>query len=287
MEALVTYFAEMPEAYRAIFPFVVLLFCWIVEPFAPVKRMQYAKVRHGAVNLTLFATNAVIIVLMLATIGVVMFWATENQFGLLYRVDLPLWVELLLSLMILDFIGQYVMHYLLHHVQWMWRLHMVHHSDPHVDATTGTRHHAFDLLLREFAIVTTVVLVGIPFVFYVIYRFIAVFFTYTIHGNLRIPRALDRLLVLVFVTPDMHKFHHHKEAPWTDSNFGAILSIWDRMFGTYVYEDTNDIEYGLDVLEDERALELKYLYLLPWSKAVSGNGRPGLFQRYLPDSRLG
>ena len=71
------------------------------------------------------------------------------------------------------------------------------------------------------------------------------------HANIKLPGKLDRILSYVFVTPDMHKFHHHYRAPWTDSNFGNVFSIWDRMFGTLVYADTSDIRYGLDVMNGD------------------------------------
>ncbi|MFT5212303.1 MAG: sterol desaturase/sphingolipid hydroxylase (fatty acid hydroxylase superfamily), partial [Flavobacterium sp.] len=73
----------------------------------------------------------------------------------------------------------------------------------------------------------------------------------------------------VLVTPDMHKFHHHFEAPWTDSNFGNVFSIWDRIFGTLVYEDVEIVQYGLDVVDSEQYQNLAYQYILPFTAAVS------------------
>ena len=88
-----------------------------------------------------------------------------------------------------------------------------------------------------------------PFAFYVVYRVASIFFTYFSHANVNVPKWIDKPLSLVFITPNMHKFHHHFERPWTDTNFGNIFSFWDRIFGTLVYDDPKKVVYGLDVLD--------------------------------------
>ena len=115
---------------------------------------------------------------------------------------------------------------------------MIHHSDSKVDATTGTRHHPGDYLLREVFALGTIILVGAPIAFYLFYRIVTVFFTYFTHANIALPAVVGQTaLSWVIVTPNLHKFHHHFERPWTDTNFGNIFSLWDRMFGTLVYQD--------------------------------------------------
>src|SRR5690606_6054802 len=83
--------------------------------------------------------------------------------------EAPVWLKLLLSIMVLDLIAQYFVHYLLHKVKWMWRLHTVHHSDKNVDVTTGTRHHPFDFIIRETFALIAVVIMGMPIAFYLFY----------------------------------------------------------------------------------------------------------------------
>ena len=80
---------------------------------------------------------------------------------------------------------------------------------------------------------------------------------------------------MVAVTPEMHKFHHHYRAPWTDSNFGNIFSFWDRLFGTLVYADTKDIRYGLDIMDDNRDLDFFYQVKSPIDKSIDWSHRPG------------
>ena len=128
------------------------------------------------------------------------------------------------------------------------------------------------LIFATFAIV----IFGIPVLYYLIYRLLTPFFGYFTHANIRLPKAVDRALSLVFVTPDIHKFHHHYQAPWTDSNLGNVFSIWDRMFGTLVYEDTREIRYGLDIMEDDRDLDFWYQMKAPIDSSIDTTARRGL-----------
>ena len=195
-------------------------------------------------------------------------WLKKTEFGLLHLFELPIWVELGIALLVLDFIAQYAVHYLLHKVKWMWRLHTVHHSDTHVDATTGTRHHPIDFTIRECFALIAVLITGMPIAFYLFYRILTVFFTYFTHANIVLPKNLDKALSLVIVTPLMHKFHHHREMPWTDTNYGNILSIWDRIFGTFLYDNPKNIAYGLDITDAQQDENLSYQLNLPFNKEV-------------------
>ena len=219
--------------------------------------------------------NGVIVTPIAFALVAIALWCESNQVGLLYHVDLPIWAELLLAILFLDLIAQYAVHYLLHHVRWMWRLHMVHHADTHVDASSATRQHVGDTVFRLVASIVAIVLFGIPATYYLIYRLTTPVFGYLTHANIRLPGKLDQLLSVVVVTPDMHKFHHHYQAPWTDSNFGNIFSFWDRLFGTLVYADTKDIHYGLDIMDDNRDLDFFYQLKSPIDKTIDTSHRPG------------
>ena len=97
-----------------------------------------------------------------------------------------------------------------------------------------------------------------------VYRVTTVFFTFLTHANVSPPRWLDSTLATVFVTPNMHKFHHHVERPWTDTNYGGILSVWDRLFGTFVYGDPLQVEYGVDVADPARDEDVVHQFALPF-----------------------
>ncbi|MEP0984417.1 sterol desaturase family protein [Ekhidna sp.] len=268
MEDFIGLFEDLPAIQKLLWVVACLLFVWILEGAIPLVRHEYSKWKHDGTNLVFLLFSLIINVLVgIATIGV-FFWISESNIGLLQMVDLPFFVELLIAVMALDFIAQYVVHYMLHRVKWMWKFHMVHHSDTKVDATTGTRHHPGDYLLRECFAIGTVILFGIPVSFYVFYRICTIFFTYFSHANIILPKWLDKPLSYIFITPNVHKFHHHFERPWTDTNFGNIFSIWDRVFGTFVYDDPRKIKYGLDVTDESKDENIGYQLGLPLNKSI-------------------
>jgi len=268
MHEIITFFEELSSAQK----FLWIVFCmgifWILESAFPLAKFTYEKWKHARVNLDLLTTTIIINVLFGVLTAGIFVWAGSNNFGLLYIVDLPLWIEVLLGVMILDMIAQYLVHYLLHRVSFMWRFHMVHHSDTHVDVTTGTRHHPGDYMFREIFALGAILIGGIPFGIYMIYRITTVVCTYWSHSNLNLPKGFDKFLSYLLITPNMHKFHHHFERPWTDTNFGNIFSIWDRIFGTFVYDDPSKIKYGLDVVDNSKSNDLEYQIKLPFNKDI-------------------
>jgi len=277
MEAFLAFFENMAPAQKLGWVFLCLSFNWIGEALTPLKNFDYKKLKHIGVNMVFLASDLIINLLFgLATVGVFL-WLVDNQFGLLHLVNLPIWVELLISVMVLDLVAQYIAHRFLHRVPWMWRFHMIHHSDTHVDATTATRHHPGDYVSREIFALFAIIVFGIPFSFYIFYRMLTVFFTYFTHANIELPKALDKALSYVFVTPAMHKFHHHFERPWTDTNFGNIFSLWDRFGGTLVYEDPKQVVYGLDALDDSRDEDILYQLKVPFSKEVQTDPEKGFW----------
>jgi sterol desaturase/sphingolipid hydroxylase (fatty acid hydroxylase superfamily) len=109
---------------------------------------------------------------------------------------------------------------------------------------------------------------GIAPQWYVLYRIITPFFAYFTHANIALPPGLDRMLSLLIVTPNMHKFHHHDARPWTNTNYGNILSCWDRLFGTYTYQDPSFVRYGLDTVDAAQADNLAYQFSLPFNSKI-------------------
>lgn len=268
MHSFLNFFETMPVWMKAGWVFFVLIIFWILEGYYKLVFTEYHKWRHAKTNLILLAFVMLINVIFGAlTVGVFL-WLDKTAFGLLQLFEAPVWVDLLLSLLVLDLIAQYFVHFLLHKVKWMWRLHIVHHSDKNVDVTTGTRHHPADFIIRETFALMAVIIMGMPIAFYLFYRILSVLFTYFTHANISLPKKLDKALSYVFVTPNMHKFHHHFQMPWTDSNFGNMFSIWDRIFGTFVYEDTSKIKYGLDIADHINDENVLHQLMLPFNKSI-------------------
>lgn len=268
LATVIAFFEGLTTLHKLIWIIGCLSIFWIAEGIYPLIHFSYDKWKHSKVNLVLLGTTMLINVLFgIATVGIFQ-WTAVHQFGIFNWIDWPLWLELLLAVMALDFIAQYVVHYLLHKVSFMWRFHMVHHSDTEVDVTTGTRHHPGDFVMRETFALIAILIFGMPVAFYLIYRILTIFFTYFSHANLKLPLYVDKAISYIFISPNVHKFHHHYERPWTDTNYGNIFSFWDRIFGTFVYEDPYKIVYGLDVTDPSKSDDLSYQIKVPFDKSI-------------------
>ena len=268
MENFLNFFETMPSWQKLVWIFICISANWVVELIIPLVKFDYKKLKHAAANMVFLAMDVGLnLIFGILSVGVFI-WLSTNQFGVLNMVDLPIWVELLIAIAALDFSAQYLVHYLLHKVPFMWRFHMVHHSDTTVDATSATRHHPGDYAFREVFALIVIVLFGIPLAYYLCYRMATVFFTYFTHANFYMPKKLDKIISYVFVTPNMHKFHHHFEMPWTDTNFGNIFSIWDRMFGTLTYDDPKKVIFGLDLLDSSKDQDILYQLKIPFNKDI-------------------
>ncbi len=243
-------------------------FFWLIEGVYTFRKTPYPKGKHARTNFILLFFVLLINVLFGILLALVFKWLDQSGFGLLPHIDAPVWVELILALLALDLIAQYFVHFLLHKVKWMWRLHMTHHTDKNVDVTTGTRHHPIDFIIRETFALIAVILMGMPLSFYFFYRILTIPFTYFNHANISLPLRLDKALSLLIVSPHMHKFHHHRERPWTDSNYGNVLSIWDRLFGTFVYDDPTKVVYGLDIADHIPDMDVGKQLSLPFDETV-------------------
>ncbi|MCP9199286.1 sterol desaturase family protein [Gramella sp. GC03-9] len=268
MEAFLSFFELMPVWQKLLWISLVLFFFWILEGYYALIKFRYNKWKHARTNFILLGFVMLInLVFGFLTAGIFI-WIDQSGFGLLNLVELPVWVELILAIMVLDLIAQYLVHFLLHRIKWLWRLHLIHHTDTHVDATTGTRHHPLDFMVRESFALIAIIITGMPVAFYLFYRILSVFFTYFTHANISMPTKVDKTLSYIFVTPNMHKFHHHYQLPWTDSNYGNMLSIWDRMFGTFIYDDTSKIRYGIDIVEDTTSNDIAYQLRIPFNRKI-------------------
>lgn len=268
MDTFLQFFEYMPTWQKAGWIVFILGLFWILEGYYALIKFRYNKWKHAKTNFMLLAMVMLINVIFGILTAGIFIWLDNSHFGILNFISLPVWAQLILSILVLDLIAQYLVHFLLHKVKWMWRLHLIHHTDTHVDATTGTRHHPFDFMIRESFALFAVVIMGMPLAFYLFYRILSVFFTYFTHANIAMPKKIDRLMSYIFVTPNMHKFHHHYQLPWTDSNFGNMLSIWDRIFGTFTYDDTNKIRYGVDIVGDEKADDIRYQLNIPFNRNI-------------------
>jgi sterol desaturase/sphingolipid hydroxylase (fatty acid hydroxylase superfamily) len=251
MENLIQYFETIPSLHRSIILVVGITLFWVIEGLVPTRSLSYKKWRHALPNFFFTATSVLVNFFLAFLLLNTADWTQANGFGLLYIVALPLWLYVVLGVLLLDFIGAYLAHLVEHKVKPLWMVHLVHHSDHHVDTTTANRHHPFESLVRFSFTLLAVFILGAPIGVVMFYQSLSLVLSQFNHANINLPLKLDQWLSYVLVTPHMHKVHHHYVLPYTDSNYGNIFAIWDRLFGTYSHLDAERIVYGVDVFPNE------------------------------------
>ncbi|MBV6645394.1 MAG: sterol desaturase family protein [Cyclobacteriaceae bacterium] len=269
MEQFIEFFTYIPTWFRATILIGGIIVFWALEGVLPLFRFSYRKIGHAGLNLFFTLTTAIIGFGLAGALLAASDWVSQNQFGLLYLLDMPLWAQVLTGVLLLDLIGAYLIHWTEHKVKWMWKFHLVHHSDTSVDVTTGLRHHPGETVFRIGFTILAVIIVGAPMGIIMLYQSLSVLFAHLTHANLNIPKKIDRVLSFVFVTPNMHKVHHHFTQPLTDTNYGNIFSIWDRIFGTFAQvEDTKEeLQYGIDThMDPEENDRLGNLLSIPFQQ---------------------
>ena len=215
------------------FFFGVLAIMALWEIAAPRRRLTASKTVRWVNNLGLVFFNSFILRVLFpaAAVGIAV-TAKQQGLGLFNVYELPLYVSIIASVVIMDFVI-YVQHVMVHAIPVLWRLHRVHHADPDYDVTTGARFHTIEIILSMLIKFSTILLLGPPVVAVVLFEIILNVTAMFNHGNVGLPLALDRVLRWVVVTPDMHRVHHSIEDDEANSNFGFSLPWWDRLFGTY------------------------------------------------------
>lgn len=224
-----------------------LLLFWIIEGAIPLLPMHYKKnkVRHAAVNFGFTVIHLIIHTFLAILIVMLADWCARESFGIVYWLKANVWLTILIGVLALDF-SNWLVHLVMHKSKLLWRFHLVHHTDNNVDVTTGLRHHPGDSILRGIFFMLLIFISGAPMFAVMIYQTLLVLATAFTHANMKLPKWLDVSLSYLLVSPNMHKVHHHWKQPFTDSNYGAVFSIWDRLMGTFKKLDTKEIRYGLD-----------------------------------------
>lgn len=251
------------------FIFLILMFFGL-ELIRPRRFPEKANRTRRVNNILLLIFNivAVRLVMPLAIFEVAVY-AADNNLGLFNVLSIPLFLNVILTLIIFDCLI-YVQHVITHKINFLWQIHRVHHTDLEVDVTTGIRFHPLEIIFSMLYKIIAVLLLG-PVAFAVIFYEIllngAALFT---HSNILLNSKFDSVLRVIFVTPDMHRIHHSVLRQETDSNFGNILSIWDKLFKTYravPAEGYDKMKLGLEEFSDPSYGKLIQLLKIPFMTA--------------------
>ena len=266
MDTIFNYFETIPSLHRSLILVGGITFFWLLEGAFPFFKFDYKKWKHAFPNL-FFTFTTVLINFSLAFVLLhTSDWVQAANFGIInWLPEMPLWLYVVLGILFLDFFGAYLAHYTEHKVKPLWMVHLVHHSDHKVDTTTANRHHPIESVIRFSFTLLGVLVVGTPIAIVMLYQSISLVSTQFTHANIKISPKTDKILSYFIVSPSMHKIHHHYKLPYTDSNYGNIFSILDRMLGTYLEMNPDKIVYGVDTFPDEeRNSSLKELLKQPF-----------------------
>lgn len=252
----------------------IMLFAAVAvwEIAAPRRVLSRGRAGRWFSNLVIVFINTILVRVIFPVMPVALAVAAgAGGWGLLNSFNGPSWLEFIAALVLLD-LSVYLQHVMYHVLPPLWRLHLVHHSDLDVDVTTGLRYHPAEIVISVITRLAAVAVIGPDPLAVAVYEIALNGMLLIDHGNVRLPAGADSIIRSVAVTPEMHRVHHSTVIRETNSNFGFILSWWDRAFGTYRPQPAaghEGMETGLRQYRDEGGLSLPRLLVLP---AVADTG---------------
>ncbi len=244
----------------------IILFL-LIELKISYRPASVSKSRRWLANLPLAIVNGTIYHACYFTLimGILVLTA-EKELGLLNAFSLPLWLKIGLSILILDFFI-YIWHLLNHEVPFFWRFHRVHHSDMNMDVSTSNRFHLGELLLSGLLRLAVIYTFGIPLIAYFIFEILLNLSIQFHHSSIRISPIFEKVWVLLFIPPSMHRIHHSVKIKERDSNYGVLFSIWDRLLGTLTsHIDQEQIVIGIGSHRKFDRLNFQNLMLMPFTR---------------------
>lgn len=241
-------------------------------PFFPFfKKNAAARTWHGVRNALLGLLNVLLIAgLFLGLWFQAAQWAGRHQWGLLFWLGIEGWPRALLALVLLD-LAFYFWHRCNHETPFLWRFHRTHHSDARVDVTTASRFHLGEVFFESWLKMGLIVLFGLRLEELFLYHLAAFAVSQFHHANIVLTEPLDRALRVLLSTPSMHKVHHSSWQPETDSNYSALFSVWDRLFGTFrLAPNLRALNFGLEDYRGADEDNLGALLQTPWRNSARG-----------------
>ncbi|MBS3920341.1 MAG: sterol desaturase family protein [Deltaproteobacteria bacterium] len=259
---------------RLSFFFAILIVMAVWEILSPRRPLKTSKTMRWYSNLGLVFIDTLVLRLFLPIQAMgIAFYAQNRGWGLLNHVSLPNWLEIVIGVLVLDFVI-YLQHAMFHFIPLFWRLHRVHHTDLDFDFTTGIRFHPIEILLSMGIKMAVVITLGPSPLAVILFEIVLNATSMFNHGNVRLPVSIDRILRLFVVTPEMHRVHHSVLIKEFNSNFGFNLPWWDRILGTYRAQPEAGHEgmtIGLAQFRNPSAITLPHLLILPFLPRATKN----------------
>ena len=256
---------------RLTFFLSILIILIMAEILLPKKKRIHNRKDRWITNglITLINTASVNIVhIAIPLIAIVAAIDVSNgKMGLFNIINFPIWIEIILTVIILDFIiwGQ---HLLSHKIPFVWRFHRMHHTDRDLDVTTAVRFHPFEIIFSMFIKITSIYILGASAIAVIIFEIMLNGMAMFNHANLRIPFRIENILRKFIVTPDLHRIHHSIYIDEHNKNFGFSLSIWDKIFKCYLDQPRDghkDMKLGLK-WQNDKPTKLGWSLWVPFKK---------------------
>lgn len=245
----------------------ILILMAVLEFFLPRRSVKANRSLRWTSNLGIVILDSIVVRVLIPTTTIaVALYAEASSYGLFNLISVPFLLTCIASIVLLD-LFIYGQHVVFHKIKWLWRFHRMHHSDTHIDVTTGIRFHPVEIVLSLLIKFAVIIIFGIPAVAIVIFEIILNATAMITHSNLYLPGRLDKWLRWLVVTPDMHRIHHSIHRHETDSNYGFNLSIWDRLFRTYseTPEDSHEkMKIGIEIFREPREQVLDKMLTQPF-----------------------
>ena len=259
---------EIIEVLNNIPQYVIVIYITVfltLESFWPYTKNRKNRVMHLLNNsgLLLIATviNFFISFILINWVE----YIDRNKIGLMNLFNLSPTVKAFSGVIIID-MGNYFIHRILHKSKFLWRFHRVHHSEIEMDCSTSFKFHPIETVIVLPAQLTVIGLFGISFPAIIIFNALILPVFFILHSNLNYPKWVEKIFNPVFSTPDFHRVHHSDEQKYTDSNYGDIFSLWDRIFGTFQKVNPQNIHFGLKEFADKKSQSFWHMITSPFKK---------------------
>lgn len=243
----------------------LVMICW--EYFSPRRVQHTTRLKRWPINIGLAVFN---MMLMRLTVGGIAYLsavnATDQGWGLLNQFSIPAWAAFVATVLLLD-LAIYGQHVISHKWKLLWRLHQIHHTDIEIDASTAVRFHPLEIMISMAYKVAIIYLIGAEPLAVIAFEIILNATATFNHSNINLPVKVDKVLRWVLITPDVHRIHHSTVQSETDSNYGFSISLWDRLFRTYVAEPEatqTTLDIGLPEYRNQKELGFMQLLWLPF-----------------------
>jgi len=269
MPLLTSFIAAHGTAAQVLLYAGLLTMLWSVELIVSAEPIG-VKWSHARLNVALMLLALPVQLVMTIFVVMAATCVTVHHWGLLQVLpgSSSAWSKYGLAFVLLDF-GDYVYHVTMHKFRWLWRFHLVHHSAREVDVATTIREHPGDTFVRVSFLIVWVLLIGAGWGVLLLRQTVETVSNITSHSKYRLPVRLGRILGWIFITPNLHHVHHHYQKPYTDSNFGDVFSVWDRLFGTYAELSTGATVFGVDTHPSKLITDnLKEVVMIPFRRQI-------------------